>query len=72
MYCMHIIVLESLFKPVLNPWREKHLGEGYFACFAVEAAAMVAVLWMADYFTRADELVVRFGRWLEVKTFQKW
>ena len=70
-YCMHVIVLESLFKPILNPWREEHLGQGYLACFAVEATATMCVLWMADYFTRADELVVRFGRRLEARTFQK-
>ncbi|ETI24473.1 hypothetical protein G647_03842 [Cladophialophora carrionii CBS 160.54] len=71
-YCMHIIVVESLFKPILNPWREKTLGEGYLACFAIEAVATICVLWMADQFTRADKMVVRLGRWLQRRTFQKW
>ncbi|EXJ60676.1 hypothetical protein A1O7_04829 [Cladophialophora yegresii CBS 114405] len=71
-YCMHIIVLEGLFKPILNPWREKTLGEGYLACFAIEAVGTICVLWMADHFTRLDKLVVRFGRWLQRRTFQEW
>ena len=71
-YAMHIIIHEAVFKPVLNPWRQQHLGEGYFACFAVETFATILVLWAADYFTRADKLVVRIGRWLEVRTFQRW
>ncbi|OAL38001.1 hypothetical protein AYO20_02834 [Fonsecaea nubica] len=71
-YAMHIIVLESLFKPVLNPWREVHLGESAIACFVIEVVGTAAVIWAADYFTRADKLVVRFGRWIEVKTFEKW
>ncbi|OQU96953.1 hypothetical protein CLAIMM_02958 [Cladophialophora immunda] len=71
-YATHILVFESLFKPVLEPWRQAHLGESAAACFVSEALATAAVLWAADYFTRTDKLVVRFGRWVETRTFEKW
>jgi peptidoglycan/LPS O-acetylase OafA/YrhL len=71
-YCMHILVLEGLFLPILNPWRERSLGQGYVACFVVEVFATACVLFMADHFTRADKMVVRLGRWLQRRTFQKW
>ncbi|OAP64579.1 hypothetical protein AYL99_00551 [Fonsecaea erecta] len=71
-YAMHILVVESLHKPVLEPWRQAYLGESAAACFVSEAFATAAVLWAADYFTRADKTVVRFGRWVEARTFEKW
>jgi peptidoglycan/LPS O-acetylase OafA/YrhL len=71
-YAMHILVRDSLFLPVLNPWRVKYLGEGLLAVWFIEAVATLCVLWLADYFTRADKLVVRLGKRIESATFQKW
>lgn len=71
-YAMHVLVKESYFKPILNEWRVRVLGEGFLGVLFIEFFATLVVLWMADYFTRADRVVVNIGKWLENKTFQKW
>lgn len=71
-YAMHRLVVNSLYDHVLNPWRARHLGSSWPAYIPGGILTTVLVLWAADYFTRLDNLVIRFARWVQAKTFTKW
>ncbi|KAL2393366.1 hypothetical protein ABEF93_003989 [Exophiala dermatitidis] len=71
-YAMHKPVFHFLLERVLDPWRARHLGDSFFAYVPGGILTTIAVLWVADYFTRVDHRVIQFGRWLEAKTFTKW
>ncbi|EXJ85343.1 hypothetical protein A1O1_05707 [Capronia coronata CBS 617.96] len=71
-YAMHKPVFHFLLERVLDPWRARHLGESLPAYLPGAILTTIAVLWVADYFTRLDHRVIRFGRWLQTKTFTKW
>lgn len=71
-YAMHIIVVGCLYRPVLEPLRQQHLGESAMAHIPGVIITTIVVLWTADYFTRVDRMVVRAGRWLQTKTFIEW
>lgn len=67
-YAMHWCVQFSLVELVLVPWRES-LGESLWTYGVVYFVHLFFVFTAADYFTRVDKRVVKFGRWLEKKTF---
>lgn len=71
-YAMHVPIVWSLYKGVLEPFRQLHLGQSTFAYLPGPILTAIVVLWAADYFTRIDRIVVRLGRVLETKTFVKW
>ncbi|KAL6247408.1 hypothetical protein RBB50_005754 [Rhinocladiella similis] len=71
-YAMHVILLYSLYQPVILVWQLRYLGESTLAYIPGALALTVLLIWMADYFSRVDKKIVRFGRWLQTKTFVKW
>lgn len=71
-YAMHNTVNWCLYIPIVEPWRAAHLGDGYFSGLPGILFTTLVVLWTADYFTRIDDWVVWFGKWLETRTFIKW
>ncbi|EXJ71597.1 uncharacterized protein A1O5_05405 [Cladophialophora psammophila CBS 110553] len=71
-YVMHDIVNWCFYEPIVEPWRAAHLGDGYWSGLPGILITTTVVLWTADYFSRIDIWVVRFGRWLESKAFVKW
>lgn len=71
-YAMHVIWIECLYLRVLIYWQALYLGDSYPAYIPGILVVTICVLWSADYFRRADRLVVNAGRWLQTKAFQKW
>lgn len=71
-YAMHRLVAGCLYYPIIVPWSRTHFGKSYWALIPGQLFTAFVVLWIADYFTRLDNQVVRFARWLERKTFTKW
>lgn len=71
-YAMHNDVLWALYTPIVEPWRAAHLGDGYWSGLPGIIFTTMVLLWLADYFTRLDTLVVRAGKWLETMTFTEW
>lgn len=71
-YAMHVLWIDSLYLKVLIPWQAVHLGDSYPAYIPSILIVTLCMLWSADYFRRADRMVVDFGRWLQTKAFQKW
>ena len=68
-YAMHIMVISSLWRLVLNPWRLRLLGEAMWTYAPCMLIFYVVVLWAAELFTKLDTRVVNFGRWLEGRLF---
>lgn len=71
-YAMHNSLLWALYTPIVEPWRAVHLGDGYWSGLPGIVFTTLVLLWLADYFTRLDNLVVRAGKWLETMTFIDW
>lgn len=71
-YAMHVIWIECLYLRVLIYWQALYLGDSYPAYIPGILVVTLCVLWSADYFRRADRMVVNAGRWLQIKAFQKW
>jgi len=68
-YAMHNTVNWVLYRPYVEPWRAVHLGDGFFSGAPGMLFTTLVILWVADYFTRIDNAIVRFGKWLEAMTF---
>jgi peptidoglycan/LPS O-acetylase OafA/YrhL len=71
-YAMHILWIDSLYKKVLLNWQTLYLGDSYPAYIPGILIVTICMLWSADYFRRADRMVVDAGRWLQKKAFLKW
>ncbi|KAJ9640829.1 uncharacterized protein PV06_06944 [Exophiala oligosperma] len=71
-YAMHVILLYSLYQPKMLPWQVRHLGDSTIAYLPGALVLTVLLIWVADYFSRVDKRIVRFGRWLQTKSFVKW
>ncbi|KEF56358.1 uncharacterized protein A1O9_07939 [Exophiala aquamarina CBS 119918] len=71
-YAMHNSLLWVLYTPIVEPWRASHLGDGYWSGLPGIVFTTLVLLWLADYFTRIDQIVVRVGRWLETMAFIEW
>ncbi|KAL2415393.1 hypothetical protein ABEF91_005293 [Exophiala dermatitidis] len=71
-YAMHWPIVYGPYRLVIEPWRAAHLGESHLARLPGALLTALVVLWVADYFTRVDKMVVRSARWLQNKTFIKW
>jgi len=71
-YAMHNPILWSLYLPIVEPWRAVHLGDGYWSGLPGIVFTTLVLLWVADYFTRIDTVVIRVGRWMEAVAFIEW
>lgn len=71
-YAMHNTINWALYMSRIEPWRAHHLGNGYWSGLPGIILNTIVILWAADYFTRADDWMVWFGKWLETKLFVKW
>lgn len=72
LYAVHPMVIWALYLNVLVPYRQVYLGDSTLACIPGVVITVFVVLWVADYFERIDRKVVKFGRWLQTGTFEKW
>jgi peptidoglycan/LPS O-acetylase OafA/YrhL len=70
-YAMHTLVISSLWRLVLDPWRARLMGEGMWTYVPCLLIFYGVVLWAAELFTKLDSRVVNFGRWLEGRLFEK-
>jgi peptidoglycan/LPS O-acetylase OafA/YrhL len=70
-YVMHLLVLWCFWWKILNPWRISLFGKAMWAYIPFLIPFHMAILWAADLFTRIDNKVVAFGRWLQ-DTFFEW
>ncbi|KAL2421786.1 hypothetical protein ABEF95_006785 [Exophiala dermatitidis] len=71
-YAMHNTINWALYQAIVQPWCYQHFGDGYWSGLPGILFTTVVVLWAADYFTRIDNKVVWFGKWMEERTFIKW
>ncbi|ETI22174.1 hypothetical protein G647_06247 [Cladophialophora carrionii CBS 160.54] len=71
-YVMHDIVNWTFYEQVVEPFRVAHFGEGYWSGLPGMLVTTFVVLWCADWFSRIDDRVVWFGKWLESKAFIQW
>lgn len=71
MYAMHDVVGASLYWPIVAPFCKQHIGTSYWAQIPGQIFTAFVVIWISDYFTRIDDQVVLFARWLERKFFTK-
>lgn len=71
-YAMHQLIMWTLYKHVLDPLREHYLGEGTWARVPGMILYWTAVLWAAEGFAWVDGRVVRAGRWLQRRGFERW
>lgn len=71
-YAMHNTINWALYMAIVQPWCYAHFGDGYWSGLPGILFTTVVVLWAADYFTRIDNRVVWFAKWMEERTFIKW
>lgn len=71
-YALHPPLWFGFYRTWEEPMREKYLGHAPLAFIPGVLVMTFLVLVSADYFHRLDKKVVRFGRWLQRKTFRKW
>lgn len=71
-YAMHNTLLWVLYYERMAPWKATHYPESYWMYIPITLFMTTVVIWVADYFTRADQKIVAFGRWLQNKSFEKW
>jgi peptidoglycan/LPS O-acetylase OafA/YrhL len=72
-YALHPPLLwGGFYRRWAEPMRDKYLGQTYLAYIPGVLVMTFLVLVSADYFNRLDKKVVRFGKWLQRKTFRQW
>ena len=71
-YLMHQLVMWSLSQYILEPFRERYLGNSKWAQMPGLIILYLAVLWAAEWFMRIDSRVVRLGRYSQKVMFLKW
>jgi peptidoglycan/LPS O-acetylase OafA/YrhL len=71
-YAMHVSLVRGLYRKGILVWQVRYLGNSAVAYIPGMLVLSLCVLWVADYFTRIDRLVVAFGRWLQSRLFEKW
>ncbi|KAH6662808.1 acyltransferase family-domain-containing protein [Halenospora varia] len=69
-YVMHILVVWSFWRLILDPLRNQWLGGAMWTFAPCLLINYAAVLWAADIFSRVDAKVVRLGRWIEKRVFE--
>lgn len=72
LYAMHLPFGRGIKDLYLDPWRESHLGDSYWAHALVTVTITLIVITAADYFTRIDRLIVGSGKRLQGRLFTKW
>ncbi|KIV88915.1 hypothetical protein PV10_08544 [Exophiala mesophila] len=72
LYAMHLPFGRGIKELYLDPWRESHLGDSYWAHAFVTIVITFIVITAADYFTRIDRFVIRSGKRLQGRMFTKW
>jgi peptidoglycan/LPS O-acetylase OafA/YrhL len=68
-YVMHLLVINSIYDRVLVRIQTEYLGRSVLAYVPTTIIYWTLVLWAADLFSRIDNQVVLFARWLERKLF---
>jgi peptidoglycan/LPS O-acetylase OafA/YrhL len=68
-YVMHVLLMWTLWNPIVEPFRVAHLGSSWVACYFVWFLYLGVILWTGELFSRVDSKIVRFGRWLQDKMF---
>ncbi|KAF2092598.1 hypothetical protein NA57DRAFT_49888 [Rhizodiscina lignyota] len=68
-YLMHIPVIFTLGRNVLEPMRKAYLGDSLWAFVPQSILLRLAILWAAEMFTHIDKRSVWFARWAEAKVF---
>ena len=71
-YAMHNSLLWVLYYEIMAPWKAAHYPESKWIYLPITVIMTTVVIWAADYFTRVDQKLVGFGRWLQRKSFEKW
>lgn len=69
-YTLHYITLGSIDSKLLHPW-QKSVGGGSWALLLRVFGVYFAVFWVADYFYRADKIIVNWGYRLQKYLFLK-
>jgi peptidoglycan/LPS O-acetylase OafA/YrhL len=70
MYVMHVLLMWSLWYITVEPFRAAYLGGSWLSCNGVYMVYFCVILWAAELFSRVDSAAVRFGKWLQEKTFE--
>lgn len=68
-YVMHLLVVVTLWRHILNPWRVEYLGTAMWTNAPNLLIVYAVSFWAADLFIRIDDKVVTAGRWLQTKFF---
>jgi peptidoglycan/LPS O-acetylase OafA/YrhL len=69
-YVLHVLFMWSFWNMTVEPFRVAYLGGSWLACWSVWFVYLGVVLWAGELFSRVDSKVVRFGKWLQEKTFE--
>lgn len=71
-YATHPPVIIALYHGVLQPFRQRYLGESYLAYLPGVLITLLVVFAFADYFSRVDKAVVRVAGRLQKALFVGW
>jgi peptidoglycan/LPS O-acetylase OafA/YrhL len=68
-YVMHVLMMWAYWQSIMEPWRHRHFGDNPIAKWVLWGVYMGMILWAGELFSRIDAKIVRFGKWLQEKTF---